>query len=114
VLAHDPDELEEDQGPYTSDAAGLLRFLEGEILPWYAMRRTELANRPLICAQAFGETLEPDRLNPSQNCCPPESSRAEPYAGGQGQRGSVRLGNPRLPSLAQRGQKLARQHGESP
>jgi hypothetical protein len=26
------------------------------------MRRTELANRPLICAQAFGEALEPDRL----------------------------------------------------
>ena len=26
------------------------------------MRRTELANRPLICAQAFGEALDPDRL----------------------------------------------------
>ena len=62
VLAHDPDELEENQGPYTADAAGLLGFLEGEILPWYAMRRTELANRPLICAQAFGEALDPDRL----------------------------------------------------
>jgi hypothetical protein len=62
VLAHDPDELEEDQEPYTADAAGLLRFLEGEILPWYAMRRTELTNRPLICAHAFGEALDPDRL----------------------------------------------------
>jgi hypothetical protein len=58
VLACDPDELEEDQEPYTADAAGLLRFLEGETLPWYAMRRTELANRPLICAQAFGEALD--------------------------------------------------------
>ena len=47
----------EDQEPYTADAAGLLGFLEGETLPWYAMRRTELANRPLICAQAFGEAL---------------------------------------------------------
>ena len=62
MLAHDPDELEEEQEPYTADAAGLLRFLEGETLPWYAMRRTELANRPLICAQAFGEALDPDRL----------------------------------------------------
>jgi hypothetical protein len=35
----------------------LLRFLEGETLPWYGVRRTELANRPLICAQAFGEAL---------------------------------------------------------
>jgi hypothetical protein len=62
ALVHDPDELEEDQEPYTADAAGLLRFLEGEILPWYPMRRTELENRPLICAQAFGEALDPDRL----------------------------------------------------
>ena len=35
-----------------------MRFLEGETLPWYAMRRTELGNRPLICAQAFGEALD--------------------------------------------------------
>ena len=62
ALPHDPDELEEDQEPYTADAAGLLRFLEGETLPWYAVRRTELANRPLICAQAFGEALNLDRL----------------------------------------------------
>jgi hypothetical protein len=45
-----------------ADAADLLRFLEGETLPWYGMRRTELANRPLICARAFGEALDPDRL----------------------------------------------------
>jgi hypothetical protein len=51
-----------DQEAYTADAAGLLRLLEGEILPWYVMRRMELANPPLICAQAFGEALEPDRL----------------------------------------------------
>ncbi|MGH8573462.1 MAG: hypothetical protein ACREX8_12940, partial [Gammaproteobacteria bacterium] len=64
ILVRGPGELEEVQEPYTADAAGLLRFLEGETLPWYAMRRTELANRPLICAQAFGEALEPDRLEP--------------------------------------------------
>ena len=29
-------------------------------LPWYAMRRTELGNRLLICAQAFGEAHAPD------------------------------------------------------
>jgi hypothetical protein len=56
-LGHAFDGREEDQGRYTADAAGLLRFLEGEILPWYGVRRTELANRPLICAQAFGEAL---------------------------------------------------------
>jgi hypothetical protein len=31
-------------------------------MPWYARRRTELANRPLIREQAFGEALDPDKL----------------------------------------------------
>jgi hypothetical protein len=62
VLARDPDELEEDAKPYTADTAGLQRFLEGEILPWFATRRKELANRPLIREQAFGEALDPDKL----------------------------------------------------
>ena len=30
--------------------------------PWYAARRRELENRPLILAQAFGEAVNPDRL----------------------------------------------------
>ena len=62
VLARDPDELEEDGEPYTADTAGLRRFLEGEVLPWFATRRKELANRPLIREQAFGEALDPDKL----------------------------------------------------
>jgi hypothetical protein len=62
VLARDPDELEEDAKPYADDTAGLQRFLEGEILPWFATRRKELANRPLIREQAFGEALDPDKL----------------------------------------------------
>jgi hypothetical protein len=62
VLARDPDELEEDAKPYTADTAGLQRFLEGEILPWFTARRKELANRPLIREQAFGEALDPDKL----------------------------------------------------
>jgi hypothetical protein len=33
VLVRNP--LEEDEEPYTADAAGLPRFLEGETLPWY-------------------------------------------------------------------------------
>src|SRR5512133_1796044 len=62
VLARDPDELEDDAKPYTADTAGLQRFLEGEILPWFTARRKELANRPLIREQAFGEALDPDKL----------------------------------------------------
>ena len=32
TLARDPAELEEDEEPYTADAEGLRRFLEGEVL----------------------------------------------------------------------------------
>ena len=32
------------------------------MLPWFEARKKELANRPLIREQAFGELLDPDRL----------------------------------------------------
>jgi hypothetical protein len=62
VLASDPDELEEDEEPATADAEGLRLFLEEEVLPWFEKRKKELANRPLIRDQAFGEALDPDKL----------------------------------------------------
>jgi hypothetical protein len=62
VLSHDPDELDEDEEPATADASGLRRFIEREVLPWFEARKRELANRPLIREQAFGEALDPDKL----------------------------------------------------
>jgi hypothetical protein len=62
VLARDPDELEEDEALATADTEGLRRFLEGEVLPWFETRKKELANRPLICEQAFGDALDADKL----------------------------------------------------
>jgi len=62
VLARNPDELDEGDEPATADAEGLRRFLEGEVLPWFEARKKELANRPLIREQAFGESLDPDKL----------------------------------------------------
>jgi len=62
MLAPEPDELEEGEEPATADEAGLRRFLEGTVMPWFETRRKELANRPLICEQAFGEALDPDKL----------------------------------------------------
>ena len=62
TLARDPAELEEDEEPFTADAEGLRRFLEVEVLPWFEARKKELANRPLIREQAFGESLDPDKL----------------------------------------------------
>ncbi len=62
VLARDPDELDEDEEPSTPDAESLRRFLEREVLPWFETRKTELSNRPLIREQAFGEALDPNKL----------------------------------------------------
>jgi hypothetical protein len=48
---------------YRPDALSLQRFLEEEVVPWYQQRGRELGNRDLIRAQAFGEALNPDRLD---------------------------------------------------
>jgi hypothetical protein len=61
-LTWEPADYDEDQAPYRADAESLKRFLESEIFPWYEKRRRELDHRPLIRAQAFGEAVEPDRL----------------------------------------------------
>jgi hypothetical protein len=62
MLARDSDGLDEDEKPATGNAEGLRCFLEAKVLPWFENRRTELANRPLIREQAFGEALDPDKL----------------------------------------------------
>ena len=62
MLVRDPDELDDGEEPATPDEAGLRRFLEGNVLPWFETRKKELANRPLIRDQAFGEALDPDKL----------------------------------------------------
>jgi len=62
MLARDLDELDEDEKPAIADAEGLRRFLEADVLPWFENRKKELANCPLIREQAFGESLNPDKL----------------------------------------------------
>jgi hypothetical protein len=63
MLASDPEELGEVEVVATADVEGLRRFLEGEVLPWFDNRKKELANRPLIREQAFGEALDTDKLD---------------------------------------------------
>jgi hypothetical protein len=62
VLGRDPNEVEDGEEPATADVESLRRFLEGEVLTWFKNRKKELANRPLIREQAFGEALDPDKL----------------------------------------------------
>lgn len=61
TLAADPNE--EGEAAYAADAPGLRRFIEGEVLTWFADRTRELEHRPLIREQAFGEALYPDKLD---------------------------------------------------
>ena len=61
-LSWRPDDYDEDQTPYSADAESLKRFLQDEVLRWYEKRRQELEYRPLIREQAFGEAVDPDRL----------------------------------------------------
>jgi hypothetical protein len=62
LLERKPDDLDKGEKPAIADPDGLRRFLEGEVLPWFENRKKELANRPLIREQAFGEALDPDKL----------------------------------------------------
>lgn len=59
---YDNDAETDDRETYQPDAQSLQRFLGDEVMPWYRRRRRELENRKLIRAQAFGESLDPDRL----------------------------------------------------
>ena len=61
-LAREPEELDEGEEPATPDREGLRLFIEGEVLPWFVNRKKELANRPLIREQAFGESLDVHKL----------------------------------------------------
>ena len=63
VLPRDPEDFDEGETPFTPDAVGLRRFVERDLRPWYVQRRKELENPPLIRAQAFGQSLDPDNLS---------------------------------------------------
>ncbi|MGH7089278.1 MAG: hypothetical protein ACREFQ_10285 [Stellaceae bacterium] len=55
-------DYEADEEPFRSKAEDLLRFLQEKVLPWFEERQTELDHRPLIRDQAFGEAVDPDKL----------------------------------------------------
>ena len=57
-LARESVGLDEGEEPATPDHDGLRQLIKGEVLPWFENRKKELANRPLIREQAFGESLD--------------------------------------------------------
>jgi hypothetical protein len=67
LVSGNPDEIDEGEEPYHAEASDLRRFLEEKVLAWFETRRKELANRPLIREQAFGEALDPGKLD--RNAC---------------------------------------------
>jgi hypothetical protein len=56
------EDYEEDEKPFRAKAEDLLRFLQEKVLPWYKERRVQFDRRPLIRTQAFGEAVDPHRL----------------------------------------------------
>jgi hypothetical protein len=62
VLTGDVAVLEENERPGTADVDWLRHFLENKVIPWFANRREEIGQRPLLRDQAFGESLDPDKL----------------------------------------------------
>jgi hypothetical protein len=56
-LARSSDELGRGEGPVTANIEGLHRFLEGKVQRGY-----DTADHPPIREQAFGEALDPDKL----------------------------------------------------
>jgi len=62
ALESEPSGPEEDEKPATPDAEGLRRFLQEQLLPWFENQKKEMMNRPLVREQAFGEALDPDKL----------------------------------------------------
>ena len=61
-LAREPEELDEGEESAAADREGLRQFIDGEVLPWFENRKKELAYRPLIREQAFGESLDVHKL----------------------------------------------------
>ena len=58
-LAREPDDLDDGETAANADSDDHRSFLEGEVPPGSNPARKELANRPLIREQAFGEALDP-------------------------------------------------------
>jgi hypothetical protein len=61
-LQRSSDELDDDEEPFSPDGESLRRFIEQKVFPCLETRRKELSNRPSIREQAFGESLDPDKL----------------------------------------------------
>ena len=61
-LQRNPNDLDDNEEPFSPDGESLHRFIEHKVLPCLETRRKELSNRPLIREQAFGWFLDPDKL----------------------------------------------------
>ena len=46
VLSRDPEDFDEGETPFTSDADGLRRFIERDLRPWYVQRRKGTGKPP--------------------------------------------------------------------
>jgi hypothetical protein len=61
-LAEEAKEDEEEEPRYSADPSSLRRFLETELADWYRRERMELIHRPAVRDRAFGEALDPVKI----------------------------------------------------
>jgi hypothetical protein len=50
------------EAPFDANPSGLLRFLTKLVLPAHDKREIQIKSRPVVQAQAFGESFDPNRL----------------------------------------------------
>ena len=62
ILADGGEETDRNGQPYTASTSSLERFLDDEVIPWLEKHRAQLVNRSLVREQAFGESLDPEKL----------------------------------------------------
>jgi hypothetical protein len=61
-LAREVKEEDEDEPRYSPDPSSLRDFLETEVADWYRRERLALTSRPAVRDQAFGEALDPEKI----------------------------------------------------
>ena len=62
ILADGGEETDRNGQPYTASTSSLECFLDDEVIPWLEKHRAQLVNRSLVREQAFGESLDPEKL----------------------------------------------------
>ncbi|MFC7290399.1 hypothetical protein [Hirschia litorea] len=57
------EEIQETENGFEASSEGLTKFIEEKLLPWFKNVKHETEERPIVRMQAYGESLDPHRMN---------------------------------------------------